>query len=204
MGLISIVPFYASFFFHCWWETSSSCMAIECPYCLEGHSTTLNLGNSSSSSNWHNPVEQLSDVELLLRSIGATDRLGRQQVSAMESLKRLDTRSAGKLTWLADRIVRKSRCYKNNPSWKKLSLPPMKLLCVQLPTMYFAVQGQSGRSFTYVLTYLYLAVCNISTELDLKYGRVVQLEMIRGYFAWLVCLCSPFSFLFLVEILKAK
>lgn len=122
-----------------------------------------------------------------------------EQGSAVHCLKRLDTctRSAEKPAWFADRVVRKSRCPKNNPSWKKLSLPPMKLLCVQLPAMVFAVQGLS---FAYVLTYPCVAVCNISTQLDLTHRRVVQLETIWGCFAWLACLCPPTSFRVLVEI----
>lgn len=101
------------------------------------------------------------------------------------------TRFAGRLAWLADRVVRKSRCCRNNPSWKKLSLSPMKLLCVQLPVMNFAVQGLSEPSFTFVLTHLCLEVCNVSTDLDLKHYRIVQLEMIWGFFT---CLSLPFLF----------
>lgn len=116
-----------------------------------------------------------------------------EPIPAVCCLRGVDTctRFAGRLAWLADRVGRKSRCCRDNPSWKKLSLSPMKLLCVQLPVMYFAVQGLSRPSFTFVLTHLYLEVCNVSTDLDLKHHRIVQLEMIWVFFT---CLSLPFLF----------
>lgn len=90
--------------------------------------------------------------------------------------------------------MRKSRCCRNNPSWKKLSLSPMKLLCVQLPVMYFAVQGLSQPSFTFVLTRLYLEFCNVSTDLDLKHHRIVQLEMVWFLGFFFTCLSLLFLF----------
>lgn len=136
--------------------------------CLEGQSTTLDLVNIIVLT--LKPMQACCTAEwglgLLLRSVRApTGWLGwRAGICHALSKETWHLHHiCWKLAWLADSAVRKSRCRKNNPSWKKLLLSPMKLLCVQLPAMCFAVHGLSKQSLTYVLTYLYLAVCNIST-----------------------------------------
>lgn len=136
---------YAGFFFLSQWQTSSSSTSLGS--CLEGN-PTLDLAHSSYSQADARGLHGRVMSGLLLRSAGTTTgRLG-WKAGICRALDTC-TRSAEKPAWFADRVVRKSRCHKNNPSWKKLSLPPMKLLCVQLPAMVFAAQGLS---FAYVLT----------------------------------------------------
>ena len=66
---------YAGFFFLCQWETSSSCMSLGS--CLEVHSTTLDLANSSYSQADASLLHSWVMLGLLLRSVGATTgRLG--------------------------------------------------------------------------------------------------------------------------------
>jgi len=87
--------------------------------CLEDHSTTLGLENGSCSqadaSLLHSRVTQG-----LLAGLWEQPQAGWDggQASAVPCLRRLDAcaRSVGKPAGLADRVVRKSRCHKNNPS----------------------------------------------------------------------------------------
>lgn len=161
---------YVEFFFPCQWQTSSSHTSLG--GCLEGHSTSVDLANSSYSqgdaSLWHSGgMSGLLARVLAGLGVQPAAACGKGQLyhsaSSLALLKSSDTctSSTGKVAWLANCVVRKSRCHKNNLSQDKLSLPLMKLLCVQLPVMYFAVQDLWERSFTLLLTYLYLAVFSI-------------------------------------------